>query len=196
MVTKSGESRLRALRLVRRSRAGVAGEAMVALVLADAFLRKIWRRFARRDAEEFDNYARQSTSSEAREAPDAAAGTVSAARKIYKIVKYGDPILRKTHRAGKTFDSKLKSLPRHVRFHVRAQGVGLAAANRPHPAHGRRRRHRRKKSEAKSSWPIPEVIHARAKSAKKKVAYPFRAFALRHPSQFVTVRAQMPRAKR
>jgi len=89
----------------------VAGEAMVALVLADAF----WQKFGGDSLAEmrrnFDNYANKSTSSDApvptaTETPQAP----SAARKIYPIVKYGDPILEKPTAPIKKFNAELEQL--------------------------------------------------------------------------------------
>ena len=136
----------------------------------------------------------KSTSSEAREAPDAAAsGTVSAARKIYKIVKYGDPILEKPTAPVKTFDSKLEELAEDMFASMyAAQGVGLAA-----PQIGLTLRMAvvdvtgGKNPEAKIVLANPEVIHAEGEKREEEgcLSIPgFRGYVIR--PQFVTVRAQ------
>src|SRR3984893_1629485 len=68
----------------------------------------------------------KSSSSEATQA--AGPETVSAARKIYPIVKYGDPILEKPTTLVKTFDAELEQLAEDMFASMyAAQGVGLAA---------------------------------------------------------------------
>ncbi len=58
----------------------------------------------------------------------AAAGTLSALRKIYPIVKYGDPILEKSTAAVKEFGAELEQLTEDMFASMyAAQGVGLAA---------------------------------------------------------------------
>jgi len=56
---KSREGRVRAVRLVRCTAGAVAGEAMVALVLADAFLQKFGGDSLAEMRRNFDNYAQQ-----------------------------------------------------------------------------------------------------------------------------------------
>jgi peptide deformylase len=135
-----------------------------------------------------------STSSEARETPDAAtSGTVSAARKIYKIVKYGDPILEKSTAPVKTFDAKLEELAEDMFASMyAAQGVGLAA-----PQIGLTLRMAvvdvtgGKNPEAKIVLANPEVIHAEGEKREEEgcLSIPgFRGYVIR--PQFVTVRAQ------
>src|SRR5260370_32765840 len=68
----------------------------------------------------------KSTRSEATQA--AAPETVSAARKIYPIVKYGDSILEKPTTPIKTFGADLEQLAEDMFASMyAAQGVGLAA---------------------------------------------------------------------
>src|SRR5713101_8398937 len=68
----------------------------------------------------------KSTSSEATQA--AAPETVSAARKIYPIVKYGDPVLEMPTSPIKKFDAELEQLSEDMFASMyAAQGVGLAA---------------------------------------------------------------------
>src|SRR5437899_4605967 len=68
----------------------------------------------------------KSTSSEVTQA--AAPETVSAARKIYPIVKYGDSILEKPTTPIKKFDAELEQLSEDMFASMyAAQGVGLAA---------------------------------------------------------------------
>src|SRR5258708_9980594 len=69
----------------------------------------------------------RSTSSEATQAAPAPE-TVSAARKIYPIVKYGNPILEKPTALVKNFDTELEQLAEDMFASMyAAQGVGLAA---------------------------------------------------------------------
>ena len=68
----------------------------------------------------------KSPSSEA--TPAAATQTASAARKIYPIVKYGDPVLEKSTPAVTKFDAELEQLAEDMFASMyAAQGVGLAA---------------------------------------------------------------------
>ncbi len=68
----------------------------------------------------------KSTRSEATQ--PAAPETLSAARKIYSIVKYGDPILERPTTAVKKFDADLEQLAEDMFASMyAAQGVGLAA---------------------------------------------------------------------
>src|SRR5439155_16147397 len=92
------------------------------------------------------------------ESPQAA----SAARKIYPIVKYGDPILEKPGVAVKEFDAELEELAEDMFASMyAAQGVGLAA-----PQIGKSLRLAvvdvtgGKNPEAKIVLANPEIIHA------------------------------------
>jgi len=70
----------------------------------------------------FDNYARQSTSSEATQA---AGRKPFPARKIYPIVKYGNSILEKPTTPIKKFDAELEQLSEDMFASMyAAQGVG------------------------------------------------------------------------
>jgi len=133
----------------------------------------------------------KSTSSEATQA--AAAETSSAARKIYPIVKYGDPVLEKPTTAVKTFDTELEQLIEDMFASMyAAQGVGLAA-----PQIGRGLRlavidvTAGKNPEAKIVLANPEIIHAEGEKREEEgcLSIPgFRGYVIR--PQFVTVKAQ------
>ena len=133
----------------------------------------------------------KSTSSEATQA--AAAETSSAARKIYPIVKYGDPILEKPTTAVKNFDTELEQLIEDMFASMyAAQGVGLAA-----PQIGRGLRlavidvTAGKNPEAKIVLANPEIIHAEGEKREEEgcLSIPgFRGYVIR--PQFVTVKAQ------
>jgi peptide deformylase len=133
----------------------------------------------------------KSTSSEATSAP--AAETTSAARKIYPIVKYGDPILEKPTTAVKNFDADLEQLAEDMFASMyAAQGVGLAA-----PQIGRGLRLAvidvtgGKNPEAKIVLANPEIIHAEGEKREEEgcLSIPgFRGYVIR--PQFVTVKAQ------
>jgi len=60
--------------------------------------------------------------------PAEIAAPTSAARKIYPIVKYGDPILEKPGAPSKIRCGIGRACRGYVRFDVRAQGVGLGGA--------------------------------------------------------------------
>jgi peptide deformylase len=133
----------------------------------------------------------KSTSSEATQA--AAPETVSAARKIYPIVKFGDPILEKPTIAVTDFDSELAELAEDMFASMyAASGVGLAA-----PQIGMNLRLAvvdvtgGKNPEAKIVLANPEIIHSEGEKREEEgcLSIPgFRGYVLR--PQFVTVRAQ------
>ena len=132
----------------------------------------------------------KSTSSEAAQtAPE----TVSAARKIYPIVKYGDPILEKPTKPVTKFDIELEQLAEDMFASMyAASGVGLAA-----PQIGLALRMAvvdvtgGKNPEAKIVLANPEIIHAEGEKREEEgcLSIPgFRGYVLR--PQFVTIRAQ------
>ncbi len=149
--------------------AGVIGEAMVALVLADAFLQKFGG----------DSLAEMKRNFEA--------------RKIYPIVKYGDSILEKPTTPIKKFDAELEQLSEDMFASMyAAQGVGLAA-----PQIGLNLRLAvvdvtgGKNPEAKIVLANPEIIHAEGEKREEEgcLSIPgFRGYVLR--PQFVTIKAQ------
>ncbi len=128
-------------------------------------------------------------SAAAAETPQAA----SAARKIYPIVKYGDPILEKPGAPVKKFDAELEQLAEDMFASMyAAQGVGLAA-----PQIGLSLRLAvvdvtgGKNPEAKIVLANPEVIHAEGEVREEEgcLSVPgFRGYVLR--PQFVTIKAQ------
>jgi len=134
----------------------------------------------------------KSTSSEATQAAPAPE-TVSAARKIYPIVKYGNPILEKPTALVKNFDTELEQLAEDMFASMyAAQGVGLAA-----PQIGLHLRMAvvdvtgGKNPEAKIVLANPEIIHAEGEKREEEgcLSVPgFRGYVLR--PQFVTVKAQ------
>jgi len=135
----------------------------------------------------------KSTSSKG--ATEAAETTAVAAppRKIYPIVKYGDPVLEKPGAAIKKFDADLETLAEDMFASMyAAQGVGLAA-----PQVGKSMRlavvdvTAGKNPEAKIVLVNPEIIHAEGEVREEEgcLSIPgFRGYVLR--PQFVTVRAQ------
>jgi peptide deformylase len=140
----------------------------------------------------------KSTSSEA--ASSAAPASVEAtapapapARRIYPIVKYGDPILEKPTPSVKKFDAELEELTEDMFASMyAAQGVGLAA-----PQIGKSMRLTvvdvtgGKNPEAKIVLANPEIIHAEGEVREEEgcLSIPgFRGYVMR--PQFVTVRAQ------
>jgi len=135
----------------------------------------------------------KSTSSEATQATQAVTQPVSAARKIYPIVKYGDPILEKPTAPVKNFDAELAQLAEDMFASMyAAQGVGLAA-----PQIGLHLRMAvvdvtgGKNPEAKLVLVNPEIIHAEGEKREEEgcLSIPgFRGYVLR--PQFVTVKAQ------
>jgi len=138
----------------------------------------------------------KSTSSEVATSPAPAsidAGAVVAARKIYPIVKYGDPILEKPTVAVKKFDADFEQLTEDMFASMyAAQGVGLAA-----PQIGLNLRVAvvdvtvGKNPEAKIVLANPEIIHAEGEVREEEgcLSIPgFRGYVMR--PQFVTVKAQ------
>ena len=137
-----------------------------------------------------------STEPRPQEAPAAAPAvpeTSSTARRIYPIVKYGDPILEKSTATLKSFDAELEELAEDMFASMyAAQGVGLAA-----PQIGLSLRIAvvdvtgGKNPEAKIVLANPEVIHAEGEKREEEgcLSIPgFRGYVVR--PQFVTVRAQ------
>jgi len=118
---------------------------------------------------------------------------VAAARKIYPIVKYGDPILEKPTPPVTKFDAELEQLTEDMFASMyAAQGVGLAA-----PQIGMSLRltvvdvTTGKNPEAKIVLANPEIIHAEGEVREEEgcLSVPgFRGYVIR--PQFVTVRAQ------
>ena len=117
----------------------------------------------------------------------------SPARKIYPIVKYGDPILEKPGAPVKKFDAQLEELAEDMFASMyAAQGVGLAA-----PQIGLSLRLAvvdvtgGKNPEAKIVLANPEVIHAEGEVREEEgcLSVPgFRGYVMR--PQFVTIKAQ------
>jgi peptide deformylase len=115
------------------------------------------------------------------------------ARKIYPIVKYGDPVLEKPGAPVKKFDAELEELAEDMFASMyAAQGVGLAA-----PQIGKGLRIAvvdvtgGKNPEAKIVLANPEIIHAEGEVREEEgcLSVPgFRGYVLR--PQFVTVKAQ------
>jgi len=136
----------------------------------------------------------KSTSSELASSPaTASTDAISAARKIYPIVKYGDPVLEKPTGAVKEFDAEFEQLTEDMFASMyAAQGVGLAA-----PQIGMTLRvavvdvTTGKNPEAKIVLANPEIIHAEGEVREEEgcLSIPgFRGYVMR--PQFVTVRAQ------
>jgi peptide deformylase len=136
----------------------------------------------------------KSTSSEAAsQAVPAAIDATTPARKIYPIVKYGDPILEKPTPPVKQFGAELEQLTEDMFASMyAAQGVGLAA-----PQIGKSMRltvidvTTGKNPEAKIVLANPEIIHAEGEVREEEgcLSIPgFRGYVMR--PQFVTVRAQ------
>ena len=123
----------------------------------------------------------------------AATQGVTTPRKIYPIVKYGDPILVKSTGPITKFDAGLEQLAEDMFASMyAAQGVGLAA-----PQIGLSMRLAvvdvtgGKNPEAKIVFANPEVIHAEGEKREEEgcLSIPgFRGYVIR--PQFVTVRAQ------
>jgi len=121
------------------------------------------------------------------------AGAAVAARKIYPIVKYGDPILEKPTGTVKKFDADFEQLTEDMFASMyAAQGVGLAA-----PQIGLNLRVAvvdvtvGKNPEAKIVLANPEIIHAEGEVREEEgcLSIPgFRGYVMR--PQFVTVKAQ------
>ena len=135
--------------------------------------------------------ADKSTSTESKTAPTSAAEAPP--RKIYTIVKYGDPVLEKPGATIKKFDAELEELAEDMFASMyAAQGVGLAA-----PQIGKSIRiavvdvSNGKNPEAKIVLINPEIIHAEGEVREEEgcLSIPgFRGYVVR--PQFVTVRAQ------
>src|SRR5579885_651945 len=128
------------------------------------------------------------------EAPTAAAAETSAPkRKLYTIVKYGDPVLETPARPVTKFDVELEELAEDMFPSMyAAQGVGLAA-----PQIGKSLRLTvidvtgGKNPEAKIVMANPEITHAEGEKREEEgcLSIPgFRGYVVR--PQFVTVRAQ------
>ena len=121
------------------------------------------------------------------------AETPAKPRKIYPIVKYGDPILEKSTPQLKEFDAEIEELAEDMFASMyAAQGVGLAA-----PQIGKSLRMAvvdvtgGKNPEAKIVLANPEVIHFEGEKREEEgcLSIPgFRGYVVR--PQFVTVRAQ------
>jgi peptide deformylase len=135
--------------------------------------------------------------------PDNSTSTEAAAapqepRKIYGIVKYGDPILEKSTSPVTRFDAELEELCRDMFASMySAQGVGLAA-----PQIGKSVRvavvdvTSGKIPEARIVLANPEIIHAEGEKREEEgcLSVPgFRGYVIR--PQFVTVRAQNARGE-
>jgi peptide deformylase len=136
----------------------------------------------------------KSTSSEEVSSTAAVSSDASAAaRKIYPIVKFGDPILEKPTGTVKKFDADFEQLTEDMFASMyAAQGVGLAA-----PQIGLTLRVAvvdvtvGKNPEAKIVLANPEIIHAEGEVREEEgcLSIPgFRGYVMR--PQFVTIRAQ------
>jgi peptide deformylase len=138
----------------------------------------------------------KSKSSEAAQSTASASVEAAApvpARKIYPIVKYGDPILEKPTAPVKKFDAELEALTEDMFASMyAASGVGLAA-----PQIGKSMRLTvvdvtgGKNPEAKIVLANPEIIHAEGEVREEEgcLSIPgFRGYVMR--PQFVTIRAQ------
>ena len=137
--------------------------------------------------------ADKSTSSEPITAANSTETAEAPPRKIYPIVKYGDPVLEKPGATIKKFDSQLEELAEDMFASMyAAQGVGLAA---PQVGKGIRLAvvdvSSGKNPEAKIVLVNPEIIHAEGEVREEEgcLSIPgFRGYVIR--PQFVTVRAQ------
>ncbi len=137
--------------------------------------------------------ADKSMSSEVTSAVKPAAPAEAPARKIYPIVKYGDPVLEKPGATVKEFDAELEKFSEDMFASMyAAQGVGLAA-----PQVGRSIRlavvdvSNGKNPEAKIVLVNPEITHAEGEVREEEgcLSVPgFRGYVVR--PQFVTVKAQ------
>src|SRR5215470_803088 len=135
----------------------------------------------------------KSKTSEAPAAESSAPETAAPPRKIYSIVKYGDPILEKPCAPIVKFDAELEELAEDMFASMyAAQGAGLAA-----PQIGKGIRisvvdvTAGKNPEAKIVLVNPEIIHAEGEKREEEgcLSIPgFRAYVVR--PQFVTVKAQ------
>src|SRR5437879_12874151 len=118
---------------------------------------------------------------------------VAPARKIYNVVKYGDPVLEKPGATITKFDAALEELAEDMFATMyAAQGVGLAA-----PQVGKSLRIAvvdvtgGKNREAKIVLANPEIIHAEGEKREEEgcLSVPgFRGYVMR--PHFVTLRAQ------
>jgi len=136
--------------------------------------------------------ADKSTSSDPVTAANIAEAVEAPRRKIYPIVKYGDPVLEKAGAAIRQFDAELEELAEDMFASMyAAQGVGLAA-----PQIGKSIRlavvdvSSGKNPEAKIVLVNPEIIHAEGEVREEEgcLSIPgFRGYVIR--PQFVTVRA-------
>jgi len=137
--------------------------------------------------------ADKSTSSEPTTTVKTAETPEAPSRKIYPIVKYGDPVLEKPGATIKKFDSELEQLAEDMFASMyAAQGVGLAA---PQIGKGIRMTvidvSNGKNPEAKIVLINPEIIHAEGEVREEEgcLSIPgFRGYVVR--PQFVTVKAQ------
>jgi peptide deformylase len=135
----------------------------------------------------------KSKSSERPAAVATTAEPVAPPRKIYPIVKYGDPVLEKPGATITKFDAELEELAEDMFASMyAAQGAGLAA-----PQIGKSIRiavvdvSNGKNSEAKMVLVNPEIIHAEGEKREEEgcLSVPgFRGYVVR--PQFVTVKAQ------
>jgi peptide deformylase len=140
-----------------------------------------------------DKLKSSETTTETAATPAEAPVAPAAPRKIYPIVKYGDPILEKPTVAIKKFDAELEQLAEDMFASMyAAQGVGLAA-----PQIGLNLRIAvvdvtvGKNPEAKIVLANPEIIHAEGEVREEEgcLSIPgFRGYVIR--PQFVTLRAQ------
>jgi len=134
----------------------------------------------------------KSTTSETAETPLTTAEAPAIARKIYTVVKYGDPVLEKPAKPITKFDAELEELAEDMFATMyAAQGIGLAA-----PQIGKSLRiavvdvTSGKNSEAKIVLVNPEVIHGEGEKREEEgcLSIPgFRGYVVR--PQFVTVKA-------
>jgi peptide deformylase len=137
--------------------------------------------------------ADKSTSSELTTQATPAQTAEALSRKIYPIVKYGDPVLEKPGAMVKKFDNELEQLAEDMFASMyAAQGVGLAA-----PQIGKSVQlavvdvSNGKNPEAKIVLINPQIIHAEGEVREEEgcLSIPgFRGYVVR--PQFVTVRAQ------
>ena len=137
--------------------------------------------------------ADKSTNSKGASVADETTTVAAPPRKIYPIVKFGDPVLEKPAATIKKFDAELAELAEDMFASMyAAQGVGLAA-----PQIGKSIRVAvvdvtvGKNPEAKIVLVNPEIIHAEGEVREEEgcLSIPgFRGYVVR--PQFVTVRAQ------
>ena len=137
----------------------------------------------------------KSTSSEAHSAtaPSAPQEPAAPPRKIYPIVKYGDPVLEKPTALVKKFDAELEELAEDMFASMyAAQGVGLAAPQIGKPLRlAVEDRTGGKHPEPKLILANPELTHAEGEVREEEgcLSIPgFRGYVIR--PQFVTIRAQ------